>query len=102
MFSTIVIILLLGLVLFFGFIIYRLQEQNEQYEIAINMFTEWYNEFIPRLDEASQKMQAVDKRGSFSSDDEIGHAFIVVRDCIEELAKMGEEYDGQTDSTEED
>ena len=102
MFATIVIILLIGLVGFFGFIIYRLQEQNEQYEEAVNMFVGWYNEFIPRLDEAYQKMEAVDKRGSFSSDDEIGHAFIVVRDCIEELAKMGEEYDGQTDSTEED
>ena len=47
-------------------------------------------------------MDEVDKRGSFSSDDEIGFAYQTVKECIEQLNQMGAiNYDGQTDSREE-
>ena len=101
MFETIVLIVLMVLVIFFGYVIYLMSEGMEQLESQVELYTEWYETFIDRLSDASDKMGQVDKRGSFSSDDEIGHAFIVVRDCIEELSKMGEAYDGQADSTEE-
>ena len=104
MFETIVLIVLMVLVIFFGYVIYLMSEGMEQLESQVELYTEWYETFIDRLSDASDKMGQVDKRGSFSSDDEIGFAFKTVRDCIDDLANMGVityDEDRQTDSTEE-
>ena len=101
MFETIILIVLIGLVIFFGYVIYLMSDGLEQLENQVEFYTEWYETFIERLADANDKMAQVDKRGSFSSDDEIGFAFKTVKECIEQLNELGEAYGGETDSTEE-
>ena len=97
--------ILVLLVLFLSWVVYRLMGQTEQYENDIEWFQDWYSKFIAMIAEASVKMEQVDKKGSFSSDDEIGFAYKTIKDCIDNLTEMGvityDEEDGQTDSTEE-
>ena len=101
MFEVIVLILLIAIIGFLVYVVYLLSEQVEQFEDVVEQYTEWIENFIEQISIAHQKMEAVDKRGSFSSDDEIGFAFKTVKECIEQLNELGEEYGGQTDSTEE-
>ena len=97
-----VTIILVSLVLFLTWVVYRLMEQNEQYQDDIEWFQDWYSKFINSIAEANVRMEQVDKKGSFSSDDEIGFAYQTVKECIENLNQMGAiTYGGQTDSTEE-
>ena len=104
MFETIVLIISIGLVIFFGYVIYLMSEGMEQLENQIEFYTEWYETFIERLSDANDKMAQVDKRGSFSSDDEIGFAYTTVKECIEDLVEMGVityDEDRQTEGGEE-
>ena len=104
-FAWILIIVLILLTSFFGYVIYLLSEQIEQYEESVEFLEQWYEKFITTIADADNKMQEVDKRGSFSSDDEIGFAYQTVKECIEQLTLMGaityDEQTGQTDSREE-
>jgi len=58
-----------------------------------------------RLNVSNSAMRSIDKKGSFSSDDEIGFAYTTIKECIDNLTEMGvityDEEDGQTDSREE-
>ena len=83
MWTTIFIIILIGIILFLGWVIYLMTEQLEQIENNIGVYEEYYNAFIEQLNEANQKMQAIDNKGSFSSDDEIGFAYNLIKEQIE-------------------
>ena len=101
MFEVLVLILLIGIIGFMSYVIYLMSEQIEQFEDVVQDYTDWMDNFIEQISIADQKMKAVDKKGSFSSDDEIGFAFKTVKECIEQLNELGEAYGGETDSTEE-
>ena len=95
-------IILIVITLFLSWILYRLLRQNEQYENDIEWFQEWYSKFITTLAEADVRMNEIDRRGSFSEDDEIGFAYKTIKECIENLNEMGAiTYGGETDSREE-
>tara|TARA_Y100000593_G_scaffold77172_1_gene142787 strand:+ start:270 stop:605 length:336 start_codon:yes stop_codon:yes gene_type:complete len=97
-----IIVILVSIILFFSWVIYRLVEQNERYESDLEWFQEWYSKFIILLSESDSKMKEIDTRGSFSSDDEIGFAYKTIQECINNLTEMGAiTYGGQTNSTEE-
>ncbi len=103
------IILNIVLVIGVGFLLWiliRLTEQIEEFEESLEWFNNWKDEFVAKLAEANSKMKAIDRRGTFSSDDEIGFAYETINECIEQLNQLGVitydgEEDGQADSTEE-
>ena len=106
MFEIIVLILLIAVIVFMGYVIYLMSEQIEQFEDVVQDYTDWIENFVEQISIADQKMKAVDNRGSFSSDDEIGFAYQTVKECINQLTEMGvityeRQEDGQTDSSEE-
>ena len=83
-------------------VVFRMTEQIEEFEDAIEWFEEWKNEFVASLADANRKMKEIDNRGTFSSDDEIGFAYKTINQCIEQLNQLGViTYGGETDSTEE-
>ena len=88
---------------FLIWVVYRLTEQIEEFEDAVEWFENWKNEFVTSLAEANRKMKEIDRRGTFSSDDEIGFAYETINQCIEQLNQLGViTYGGEeTDSTEE-
>lgn len=92
-FLVIFLILVIGVLSFF---ISNLLTQNKQLEEEVKKLdkkeTKLYNEietyykiFLGLFTEAYSNMQRVDKRGSFSSDDEIGFAFKVIYNAIHEV-----------------
>ncbi len=48
-------------------------------------FDKYYQYILGLLIHSYTEMQRIDKKGSFSSDDEVGFAFKVIYRCIEEL-----------------
>ena len=104
-FAWILIVVLILLCSFLFYIIYLMSESIEQYEKNIDYYTDWYNKFITAIADADARMQSIDRKGSFSSDDEIGFAYQTIKECIDNLTEMGvityDEEDGQTDSRKE-
>lgn len=86
-------IFLTFLLILSGLVIYNLYSQIGQLEThvqklhddnATNLreFDFFYRLFLRWFTEASVEMDRVDKRGSYSSDDEVGFAFKVMRESI--------------------
>ena len=101
-FAWILISLLTILSGFLIYVIYQMAEQADEYENNIDFFKQWYDKFITIIADADNKLAEVDKRGSFSSDDEIGFAYKTIQECINNLTEMGAiTYERETDSREE-
>lgn len=90
---TIIVILLIGMIVLF-FVIDNLLTQTSQLEEHVEVLTnrddkieedviKYYEYFLKIFTEAYVQMQRVDKRGSFSSDDEVGFSFKVLITSIE-------------------
>lgn len=60
----------------------KLDKREEKLYIEIENY---YKIFLGLFTEAYSNMQRVDKRGSFSSDDEVGFAFKVIFNAIQEV-----------------
>lgn len=91
------IIILLSIVIVVGiFVIDNLLNQINQFEVHIEKITKsqsklekevekYYKYFLELFTEAYTQIQRVDKRGSFSSDDEVGFSFKVIYRAIEDV-----------------
>ena len=82
-FAWILIVVLIILCVFLSYLIYLLAEQIEEYEENVEFFKEWYDKFITIIADADNRLQEVDTRGSFSSDDEVGFAYETIKECID-------------------
>ena len=104
-FAWILIVLLILVGSFLFWVVYLMSKEINQYEQNILFYEQWYDEFITVIADADSRMNAVDKKGSFSSDDEVGFAYETIRECIDKLTEMGAiTYDKdarQADSSEE-
>lgn len=107
---TVLFIVLIGILLF---IISNLYRQNEQFETYIKeaetrekqIFKEAENYYLAMLKlftEAKQTIDAVDKRGSFSSDDEVGFAFKIIKIAIDNVANQLEELNKEQSESKEE
>lgn len=99
------LIITIGVLCFF---ISNLLVQNEQMENEIKKFNKreekmynevenYYKVFLALFTEAYSNMQRVDKRGSFSSDDEVGFAFKVLYSAIQEVQTKLESFKKSND-----
>lgn len=94
---------MLGLLIFFiltsvasGFVIFNLHSQVVQLEKFVTNYNKreqklylevenYYKIFLEIFTDAYTQMQRIDKRGSFSSDDEVGFSFKAVANAISEI-----------------
>ena len=76
----IVEIILLVLLIICLYIIYNLNKKTEQYET-------WFESIREQVSDTNVKLNEIDVRGSFSSDDEIGFYFKYMKDLQNELSK---------------
>lgn len=62
-------------------------------------YTEAYVLFISnlwfRFKETKDKMDEIDRRGSFKADDEVGHTFTGLQECIDDLYEFITKYVNQ-------
>ena len=90
-----IIALIIFLVLTNGVLGYLLYANIKKYNLLL-AYTEAYVQFITsvyfKLRNTRDRMDGVDKRGSFSSDDEIGFAFKEIQESIEEVYQFITKY----------
>lgn len=59
-------------------------------------YNETYIHFVSHLwfkfNNTKQRMEEVDRRGSFRADDEVGHTFDALKECIDELYEFITKY----------
>jgi len=70
-----IIILLLLLVVTLGFTTFNLLKKNEKQEDILAGYMTYLNKISDTIEAADKKLQEVDHRGSFKSDDEVGFVF---------------------------
>ena len=77
----IVEIILLVLLIVCLYIIYNLNKKTEQYET-------WFESIREQVSDTNVKLNEIDVRGSFSSDDEIGFYFKYIQSIQNDLSKF--------------
>lgn len=77
----IVEIILLVLLIICLYIIYNLNKKTEQYET-------WFESIREQVSDTNVKLNEIDVRGSFSSDDEIGFYFKYIQSMQDNLSKF--------------
>ena len=77
----IVEIILLVLLIVCLYIIYNLNKKTEQYET-------WFESIREQVSDTNVKLNEIDVRGSFSSDDEIGFYFKYIQSMQDNLSKF--------------
>ena len=84
-----IITYILGLlVVILGYTTINLLIKNEKSEDIIVSQREFINEFQESIEEADKKLQELDVRGSFSSDDEIGWFFNEIKKLQNALSRF--------------
>ena len=88
MIITIIILSLLFLASLFAN--YNLLKNYEQSEEYVENLETWVREFSKTITAMNQEINKIDKRGSFSSDDEVGYFFKELKKIISKLNNLGE------------
>lgn len=94
------IVILSVLTILFGYTTYNLLRKNERLEDDLNDADEFVLSIFSNLEKAYERLQSVDRLGSFEADDESGFIFDKIKDILEEI---NNEYDlnGETQTKEE-
>lgn len=75
MITTIVISALSVLVVTFGYTTYNLMRKNEKQEDIMVSYMDYLSKLDQAIEESDKRLQQIDERGLFKSDDEIGWFF---------------------------
>lgn len=102
-----IIVLLVLVIIFLIFFLYNIYNQNEQLEKFIEGSNKretkvykdaekYYLAFLALFQSALDDMERVDKRGAFSSDDEVGFSFKVLKTAINNVVVKLQELQKET------
>lgn len=85
---NIILYILGGVVVILGYTTINLLIKNEKAEDIIVSQREFINSFQESIEESDKKLQELDVRGSFSSDDEIGWFFNEIKKLQNALSQF--------------
>ena len=85
---NIILYILGGVVVILGYTTINLLFKNEKAEDIIISQREFINSFQESIEESDKKLQELDVRGSFSSDDEIGWFFNEIKKLQNALSRF--------------
>ena len=85
---NIILYILGGVVVILGYTTINLLFKNEKAEDIIISQREFINSFQESIEESDKKLQELDVRGSFSSDDEIGWFFNEIKKLQNTLSRF--------------
>ena len=69
---------------------YNLLNNYEQSEEYVENLETWVKEFSKTITNMNQELDKIDKRGSFSSDDEVGYFYKELKNIISKLNNLGD------------
>jgi len=84
----IIICVLGGLVVTFGYTTFNLLRKNEKAEDIIVQYNEYLTEFNKQIKFTNDRLKKIDNRGTFESDDEIGWFFKQIKNLQEGIDKF--------------
>tara|TARA_Y100000590_G_C15598814_1_gene969179 strand:- start:826 stop:1107 length:282 start_codon:yes stop_codon:yes gene_type:complete len=90
----IVEIILSILVLVFGYTTFNLFRKLERMEQVIEQYEEWITNFSDNINAASNRLEEIDNKGTFESDDEVGFFFKYIKDIQDQLNKITKQLTG--------
>jgi uncharacterized FlaG/YvyC family protein len=70
---------------------YNLLKNYEQSEEYISNLETWFVQFSKTVTDMNREMEKIDKKGSFSSDDEVGYFFKQLKKIIQQLNTLGDD-----------
>jgi len=73
------------------FVIYNLLRKYEQGEEYIENLETWFVQFSKTVTNMNKEMEKIDKKGAFSSDDEVGYFFKQLKKIIKQLNTLGDD-----------
>ena len=79
------VVILSVLTLLFGYTTYNLLRKNEQLEDDLNESDKFIVSIFDNLDKAYERLQTVDRLGSFEADDESGFIFDKIKTILEDI-----------------
>ena len=83
--TTSIISALSVLCVMFGFTTYNLLRKNEKAEDILISYREYFSKFQEQINVTDKRLQEIDQKGMFSSDDEIGWFFKQVNDMQDQI-----------------
>ena len=92
-------IILLLITLCMGYITFNLFRKNETYEDTIELYKNWIEQFDIAIKDTDQKLNEIDNKGTFKSDDEVGFFFDYLKELNKGLADLFEQQ-GQGEDNE--
>ena len=88
MIDIIIISVLSVLVVILGYTTFNLLRKNEKAEDIINSYYDFFNKFSTQIDESQKRLEEIDQKGIFKSDDEIGWFFNEVKKIQNSISKF--------------
>ena len=88
MIDIIIISVLSVLVVILGYTTFNLLRKNEKAEDIINSYYDFFNTFSTQIDESQKRLEEIDQKGIFKSDDEIGWFFNEVKKIQNSISKF--------------
>jgi len=79
------VVILSVLTLLFGYTTYNLLRKNERLEDDLNESDKFIESIFDNLDSAYERLQTVDRLGSFEADDESGFIFDKIKTILEDI-----------------
>ena len=92
-------IILILITLCMGYITFNLFRKNETYEDTIELYQNWIEQFDEAVKDTDTKLNAIDNKGTFKSDDEVGFFFDYLKELNKGLADLFEQQ-GQGEDNE--
>jgi uncharacterized membrane protein YukC len=92
---VIAIILLVILVCVFGYTTYNLLKKNEKQEDILASYLLYMDQLSKIIEHSDERLQKIDSKGTFQSDDEIGWFFEQIKVIQERLNNFKIENDGE-------
>ena len=75
MMTTVIISILSVIVVLLGFTTFNLLRKNEKQEDILVEYMKYLNKLTTAIEESDKRLQVIDEKGLFKSDDEIGWFF---------------------------
>jgi uncharacterized membrane protein YukC len=88
MIDIIIISVLSVLVVILGYTTFNLLRKNEKAEDIINSYYDFFNTFSTQIDESQKRLEEIDQKGIFKSDDEIGWFFNEIKKIQNNISKF--------------
>jgi hypothetical protein len=79
MIYTVIITSLSVLVVLLGFTTFNLMRKNEKQEDILVEYMKYLNKLIVAIEESDKRLEVIDEKGLFKSDDEIGWFFLEIK-----------------------